>query len=248
MVAVNWLLPDNRNPVNNLAFRILNHILIGTPASPLRKALLDSGLGEDLAGRGLADYLRQMTFSTGLKGVAEEDAGRVEGLILSTLTGLAGQGIDPETIAAAVNTIEFRFREQNTGSFPRGLFLMLLAMNAWLHDGDPFGMLAFDAPLREIKSRLDDDERLFETLIEEYFLKNGHRTTVVLKPDPALQVQREQAEKDRLAQIHAGLTAAEIETIGDSARRLQEIQETPDPPEALANSPQSESERPGSKK
>jgi Zn-dependent M16 (insulinase) family peptidase len=93
--AVNWLLPEQNDPVTTLGFAILNHILVGTQASPLRKALIDSGLGEDLVGGGLGPYLRQMTFSTGLKGIHSEDASKVETLIEKTLTSLVEDGIDP---------------------------------------------------------------------------------------------------------------------------------------------------------
>ena len=104
---------------------ILANILIGTPASPLKKALMDSGLGEDLAGLGLESDMRQMIFSTGLKGTRARHAKKIEKLIFTTLENLVRDGIDPDTIAAAINTAEFRLRENNTGSFPRGIALML---------------------------------------------------------------------------------------------------------------------------
>lgn len=120
-VTVNWVLSENTDPEAMLAFSILNHILIGTPASPLRKALFDSGLGEDLAGTGFEPDLRQMTFSTGLKGIAVGDAGQVETLIFDTLAELAAYGIETDMVEAAVNTVEFARRENNTGSFPAGV-------------------------------------------------------------------------------------------------------------------------------
>ena len=72
-VSVNWLLAENKDVEATLAQAILSHILVGTPASPLRKALIDSGLGEDLTGGGVEDDLRQLSFSTGMKGIAPED-------------------------------------------------------------------------------------------------------------------------------------------------------------------------------
>src|SRR5262249_52515669 len=149
---------------------ILNHMLIGTPASPLRKALIDSGLGEDLAGGGINQDLRQAMFSAGLKGIAAPDAGKVEALILDTLSALAAGGVDRGTVEASLNTIEFRMREQNTGGFPRGLALMLHSMRSWLHGYDPLAPLAFEAPLQAIKRRLAAGERLFEALIARHFL------------------------------------------------------------------------------
>src|SRR5437868_1834720 len=148
-----------------IGLSILEEILIGTPASPLRKALLDSGLGEDIAGDGLRDELRQPMFSVGLKGVDADNAGKVEALIIDVLRGLADRGIDRAAVEAAVNTVEFRLRENNFGSFPRGIVLMLRALKLWLHDRDPLAALAFQAPLQSLKTRALG-ARYFETLID----------------------------------------------------------------------------------
>jgi hypothetical protein len=195
MLTVNWLLDEGQDPELALTLRILAHILIGTPASPLRKALIDSGLGEDLAGNGLEDDFREPAFSTGLKGMAGDDASKVEDLVFETLRRLAREGIDPQTVAASLNTVEFRLRENNTGAFPRGILLMLRSLTSWLYDGDPIAPLAFEAPLSSLKTRLAHGERVFEGLIERYFLDNPHRMTLLLTPDAHLNQQEEEIER-----------------------------------------------------
>ena len=237
MLTVNWMLDETRDPELALAFGILAHILVGTPASPLRKALIDSGLGEDLAGAGLDESTRQVYFSTGLKGIALEDADKVEQLVLETLGKLVEGGIDPDMIAAAMNTVEFRLRENNTGFYPQGLSLMLGALSTWLHDDDPLKPLAFEAPLSAIKTQLEPGSRYFERLISEYFLKNPHRLTVLLKPDPEIGRQKEEAEKERLAQVRAELSQAELHAILENTAELKRRQVAPDSPEALATIP-----------
>lgn len=237
MVTVNWLLPEGDDPQENLGLTILSHILLGTPASPLRKALIDSGLGEDLTGYGLDDDTRQMTFSTGLKGIATEDAGRVEALIHETLGRLAAEGIEPEMVEAAVNTIEFRLRENNTGSFPRGILLMLRALSGWLYDRDPFAPLAFEAPLNAIKERLAAGEPYFENLIRLHLLDNRHRTRVLLQPEPGLAQKQEAAERQRLEAARAEMTPEELDQLVRNTQELRSLQETPDSPEALATIP-----------
>ena len=117
-LIVNWKMPDTSDAVLNFSLRILGHILIGTPASPLKKALLDSGLGEDLAGIGMETELRHIIFSTGLKGTKARNAKKIEKLIFDTLASLVRDGIDPEMVAASMNTVEFRLRENNTGGYP----------------------------------------------------------------------------------------------------------------------------------
>lgn len=129
MVCVNWLLSEQPLDLETeLALGFLDHLLMGTPASPLRKILLESGLGDALVGGGVEDELLQPQFSIGLKGVKKDDIQRVEELIMNTLKKLAEEGFDSDAVEASMNTIEFALRENNTGSFPRGLALMLRAM------------------------------------------------------------------------------------------------------------------------
>jgi Zn-dependent M16 (insulinase) family peptidase len=237
MVTINFLLPEVFDSELTLGLHILDYILIGTSGSPLRKALIDSGLGEDLAGVGLESDLRQMYYSTGLKGIAEEDVEKVENLILDTLRSLAENGIDRDLVEAAFNTTEFRLRENNTGSFPRGIALMLRSLTTWLHDGDPVAPLAFEAPLNALRKRLEAGEPYFETLIRKYMLNNNHRSTVVLRPDPTLRQRMEAEERERLEQVRKSLSQEELEGIIAATKELKRRQEAPDSPEALASIP-----------
>lgn len=236
-MTLNWLLPETNDPQLVLALMILEHILIGTPASPLRKALLDSELGEDLAGSGFTGYLRQGYFSVGLKGIATDDAATVEELILRVLTELAAQGIDSGVIEAALNTLEFRLRENNTGGMPRGLLAMMRALNTWLHDGDPLAMLSFEGSLAAVKARLEAGERYFEGLIRDLLLNNHHRTTTILKPDPEQGPREALLERERLNTARAAMSELDLLRVIENTRQLKEIQVTPDTPEALATIP-----------
>jgi presequence protease len=236
-LVVNWKLPDTSDAVLNFSLRILGHILIGTPASPLRKALLDSGLGEDLAGIGMETELRHVIFSTGLKGTRRRHAKKIEKLIFDTLEGLVHEGIDPDSVTASMNTIEFRLRENNTGAFPVGISLMRRVLTTWLHDDDPFKLLAFEEPLNEIKQQLGSDSRYFEELIKTHLLENVHRTTLRLKPDPELGRRLEEEERARLAKIRESLSESQITELVQSTKQLKLGQATPDSKEALASLP-----------
>jgi presequence protease len=236
MVSVSWMLPVDPDAELALALDVLEHALVGTNAAPLRKALIDSGLGESLTGSGFG-ALRQTYFTAGLKGINAEDADKVERLIVDTLTRLADEGIDPQTVEASLNTMEFRLRENNTGSYPRGLSLMVRALGTWLYDGDPLEPLAFEAPLAALKARLADDPGYFGGLIRQLILDNPHRSTVLLTPDTGQAERETAAEKERLAQLQAAMTPAQLEEVAATAARLKQIQDTPDPPEALATLP-----------
>ncbi len=232
-VEVNWLLPEYSDTALIMALSILSYALVDTPASPLRKALIDSGLGEDVLG-GFSTGTRQTTFSAGLKGVAVADIDRVEPLILDTLAGLARDGLAPAMIAAALNTIEFRRRENNTGRAPRGLSLLLRSLNTWLHDRDPLAPLAFEAPLAAFREALAADPTYLNRLIRHHLLDNPHRVTVVLEPDADLARRQSEAEAERLAAARAAMSAEEAAAVIDQAADLKRRQETPDPPEILA--------------
>ncbi len=234
-LTVNWLMPETADLQTTMGLSILSHILLATPASPLKKALLDSGLGEDVIG-GYQEELRQGYFSAGLKGVLNENLAKAENVIHTTLAELAKNGIDPQTVAASLNTIEFRLREQNTGHYPRGLFLMLNALSTWLYDGNPLDGMSFEAPLQAIKSAAARGN-YFETLIKDHFLNNPHRTTLHLIPDPQEGKRKEKAEQERLEKVRAGLSQTELEALIKTTVELKQRQETPDSPEALATIP-----------
>ena len=167
LFTVNWLLGERGDVHQALLMEMLEHILEGLPGSPLRKALISSGLGEDTTGCGLETDLRQMYYSTGLKGVDPRKVQDAEMLIFETLADLAEDGIDPAAVEAAVNSVEFSYRENNSGRFPRGLSAMIQALSTWLYDGDPLAPLAWEGPLAEIKARLAAGEKVFENAIRE---------------------------------------------------------------------------------
>ncbi|MFN8471641.1 MAG: insulinase family protein [Anaerolineae bacterium] len=237
IVTVNWMLDEIQDTERMLALEILDHVLLGSLASPLRKALIDSGLGEEVAGGGLGTHLRQAVFSAGLKGVAPDAGDQVEAVVLDTLAWLERDGIDPAMIEASLNTIEFHLRENNTGHFPRGISLMLTSLSTWLHDGDPLASLKYEAPLVAVKARLASGERLFESLIATYFLNNPHRVTVSVHPDRDMTRRAEEVEAARLSQVRAGLSETELASLVEETHELQRLQETPDSPEALATIP-----------
>jgi len=234
MVTVNFGLPESSDPDLNLALCVLEHMLIGLSSSPLRKALLDSGLGEDLAGVGLENDIRQMYFSTGLKGVRLEDVDRVEGLVLDTLRQIVEQGAHPHDVEAALNSEEFALRENNTGNYPSGLFAMFRALSTWIYGGDPVDLIAFEGPLLRLKERVAAGEPVFERLIQEHFLENPHRATLKLLPDPDLAEKVRQREKARLEDVRQSMTDEEQARLRDIADHLREEQSRPDDPEKLA--------------
>lgn len=244
MMTLSWMLPENNDRELSMLLGLLSYILVGTPASPLRKALLESGLGEALTGGGLGTHLRQMYFSTGLKGIEGEDCQKVETLILDTLRKIADEGLSSDLIEAALNMTEFHLRENNTGSYPRGLSLMLHTMSTWLHDQDPMDALRYEDLLQASKDTLADPsgKALYhsaplQALIRDHLLQNQHRVTVLLSPKEGVQKEQEEAEKKRLQETQAKMDEGTLEEVAQHTKELKERQERPDPPELLAKLP-----------
>lgn len=236
-VTVNWLLCESKDAEEMMLLEMLEHILTALPGSPLRKALMDSGLGEDVAGCGLETELRQAYYSIGLRSVLPKDADRVELLILDTLAELAEQGISQKVIDSAISATEFILRENNTGNFPRGLSAMFQSLSTWLYDEDPFLPLAWEKPLASIKKRLADGEKVFENAIKKWFLDNTHRSLVVLLPNAGLAAERAEEEQATLDKVINALNDKEKQEVVNLSNALTAAQAKADSKEALATIP-----------
>ncbi|XP_073010433.1 presequence protease 1, chloroplastic/mitochondrial isoform X1 [Typha latifolia] len=240
MVCLNWLLSEEPLDIETeLTLGFLDHLLLGTPASPLRRILLESRLGDAIVGGGVDDELLQPQFSIGLKGVSEDDIHKVEQLVIETMKNLAEEGFTSEAVEASMNTIEFSLRENNTGSFPRGLSLMLRSIGKWIYDMDPFEPLRYEKPLQNLKMRIAEEgsKAVFSPLIYKFILNNPHLVTVEMQPDPEKASRDEAAEKEILDKVKASMTQEDLAELARATQELRLKQETPDPPEALRSVP-----------
>eukprot|EP00181_Compsopogon_caeruleus_P006488 CAMPEP_0184682002 /NCGR_PEP_ID=MMETSP0312-20130426/5291_1 /TAXON_ID=31354 /ORGANISM="Compsopogon coeruleus, Strain SAG 36.94" /LENGTH=1014 /DNA_ID=CAMNT_0027133223 /DNA_START=187 /DNA_END=3232 /DNA_ORIENTATION=- len=239
MATLAWMLPeiDSSSPELLLSLSVLNHILLGSSSSPLRKAMIDSGIGEDVVGGGLEMDLRQMSFCVGLKGMTQDGPAKMEKLIRQLIQEFSESGFSQERIDASINTIEFSLREKNTGGFPKGLSYMLSSMTTWLHESDPLVPLRYESPLAELKSRLAAKEPVFQELLKKYLIDNQHRCFVTLIPDSEYARKEEELERERVEQELRGKSQADLQEIVEISQRLKEKQAAPDRPEDLAKIP-----------
>ena len=238
MCAVSWLLPALYDEQTKLALEILGHLLVGTAASPLRKALIDSGLGEDLSpGTGYRTGIRQTGFSVGLKGLHPVDAPEVQALVLKILQEHAAHGFTADQVEASLNTIEFHLREANFGSFPRGIAYMLGALDTWLHDGDPFSPLMYVDELKNLKARLTSGEPVFANLITKFLIDNPHRVTLVMTPSASYKTEREAIEREALDAARGRMSETELAQVIADTHTLKTMQVTPDNADDLAKIP-----------
>ncbi|MDA8124565.1 MAG: insulinase family protein [Deltaproteobacteria bacterium] len=237
-VNMAWLTAENTAGKTAMLLTIVADLLIGSAASPLRKALIDSGLGEDLSPvTGLEKDLRQIAFAVGLRGTDPEQAERIEALILDTLREVRTQGFDRDLIEGTLHQIEFHGREMVRNSYPYGIVLMGRAYHAWLYDGDPLTDLNFPAAILEIRRAWEADPTLFQQVLGEWFLDNPHRLLSVMEPSHTYQEEKEREMREQLARLQASLSTEAQEKIRAEAAAMKRFQEEPDPPEAAATLP-----------
>ncbi|HEX2052592.1 MAG TPA: insulinase family protein [Actinomycetota bacterium] len=224
-VLVCWAVVPSSDSFLVLAFEVLERVLLANAASPLRKALVDSGLGSALNDlSGYLAYAKQSVFGAGLKDVKEEDAGKVEQLILDTLTRLAEDGLDQEMVDAAIHRLELERREVSNSGSPYGLRLFDRFEAAYVHGGDPYRALMFDEDLARLQRERVAGPFL-ESLIRRWLVDNPHRSRILLAPDQEMVKLEEEQELAKLAQIEQSLTAEQKTTIVEEAMRLAELQD-----------------------
>ena len=237
-VTVNWLLPAITDPLALVTHEVLSEVLIESAGSPLRKALVDSGLGEDLSpASGLETDLKEMIFAVGLRGTEPDREKAIESLILDTLGALSTTGFEKSLVQSMINRVEFRHRELRGSGAPYSLRLMGRALRGWVHGVDPMRSLQFAATMAELKERLAAEPRFLENALQRDLLSNRHRLTLVVRPDREQEARDAAEERSNLAAATARLSAQEKDALLRDARAFRAYQLAPDSPEDLARIP-----------
>ena len=234
-VVVGFKLDKSTNHEHCLAFSILSHLLLGTSASPLRKALLESELGSEVIGGGFDDNRFETTFAVGLKGTEASNEDKIIRLIFSTLKNLVDDGIETNMVKSAVNSIDFKLRESNFGGFPKGIVYNIQTLASWLYGSDPFMHLKYDKLMEKIKRK--SNEKYFENLIYKYLLNNNHQSVMLAKPKPDLEKKKEAKVRKSMKTLKASMSQSDIKNLVQKTQELQAMQIKPDSPEALEKLP-----------
>ncbi|MFC2741045.1 MAG: insulinase family protein, partial [Selenomonas sp.] len=233
-LALSWPVGEADDAEAMLALEILQHALLQTEAAPLKKALMDAKIGKDVSAS-FEDALRQPYMSIIVTGSEADRAEELCRLTEEAMRGLVENGIDKTLLEASINRLEFKAREADFGTFPKGLVYNIKIMNSWLYDADPALYLYYEELFQKMREGLKG--RYFEEVLEKYLLKNAHRSLVVLKPSRTLSSEREAALAEALEKKKQALTHEEIERIIEMNKRLKERQESPETAEALATIP-----------
>lgn len=222
------------DPITYLGYEIVRHLLAGTSASPLKKALLKANLGKDVLAYAEMEIL-QPFLCTVVKNTEPERKEKFLSIIRETLEDMVKKGIDRELIEASLNYTEFQLREAEHPNIPRGLLLHFISMSSWLYCDDPLLHLDFAPTLEKIRASVDN--KFFENFIEQHILSTPHAAIVTMIPKPGLAEEREENEEKRLGAVLEKLPEDEKRRIAETAEELRRRQSTPDSPEAIAALP-----------
>ena len=222
---------DSLDTALNVAFSVLEYALLDAPGAPVKQALLDAQIGSDVEGA-YEDGILQPYFSIVAKHANPQDKERFLQVIRETLEKIAQEGVDRKALASGINYFEFRFREADYSSFPRGLIYGLDMLDSWLYDSSrPFDYLKQLSIFEELKERAG--QGYFEELIRKYLLDNPHGAVIVLEPEGALAEKREAETAERLEKYKASLSEQEIRLLVKETAELKAYQESEDSPEAV---------------
>jgi len=224
--CVAWLTCDIKDSFEILVLTVLEQILLGNSASPLRKALIDSNLGSALAdSTGFDADNRDTMFVCGLKDIAREMVPQVEEIIFSTLKQVAENGIEQNNIDSAIHQIEFHRKEITNTPYPFGIKLLLSFAGTMIHNGDPISCINIDEDLETLKEKLGQGNFLEEKIIS-YFIENPHRVLFTLEPDSKLEEKKVKETREELKSILKSLTQDDLKQIAKDAKTLETLQET----------------------
>jgi Zn-dependent M16 (insulinase) family peptidase len=238
VVNMAWMLAENKDFETALLLEILSGLLVGSAASPLRQALIDSGLGEDMTPvSGMESDLKQLMFCAGLRNVQSNDIQKIEKLILDSLENIVAKGFDRKLVEGILHQVEFHGKEISRGSYPYGITLMGNVFQTWLYDGDPLAGLDFSKAIERIRTLWTDDPQIFQKMTRKWLVDNPHRLLAVLEPDPGFSRKNEEKAKRKMAVMKNSFSKEQLREIDEQAARLKAFQAETDPPEAAASLP-----------
>lgn len=220
-----------------LAFDILDYALLGAPGAPLKQALLDAGIGKDI----MSSYdnsTYQPIFSVVAKSANVSDKERFVQVIRETLQQQISDGINQKALLAGINSAEFKYREADFGSYPKGLIYGLQCMDSWLYDEkEPFLHLEAGETFAFLREQAEAGSGYFENLVKVWLLDNPHSSLVMIQPKKGLTAENEKALEKKLADYKATLSEKELQELVERTAKLKAYQAEPSPKEDLEKIP-----------
>lgn len=227
-------LNDHITTEESLAFKILSYVLVDMDGAPLKKAVLDAGIGNDVSSA-YGDSYKQPVWTIEVTGSEIDKREKFISTVDLVLRNLALDGIDRNMLEAALNRTEFILRENDFQGKPKGLLYGVRAMDLWLYDRDPMQALKYIDDIKELRNNLD--KGYFENLLLKYVIKNTHQVLITMKPERGLTEKKNKETAEKLAAFKSSLSHEQLEEIVESTKALKERQASMETEEALKTIP-----------
>ncbi len=229
-ITLGKIVSDFNDLEKNIAWAILSDILVESNEAPLKKNIISRGLGQDVE-LDLIDGIQQPWAVLNVRNTNEEHYDEIRQVLRLTAEQLVNEGLDHKNIIAALNQMEFRYREKHE---PAGLMYAQSSMNAWLYEGEPEKYLQIGDLFDNLRRKAV--EGFFEDLLADFLLDEEHLSTLISVPSETLGEERSarEAEELRNAKTSWGET---IHDYIEKNRVLDDWQATPDTAEQIETLP-----------
>ena len=233
-LSYNVVVGSVTNKMDYRSFEILEHVLLEAPGAPLKKALLDAGVGKDVFGS-FDNALLQPNLSIVAKNSDVTKKEEFVSIITKTLQEIVDDGLDKRAVEAAINYFEFKIREADYGRYPKGIIYAMICMDSWLYDADPFMHLSYDDTFKKLKEGLKTD--YYEKLIQDYLINNTHGSLLIVEPKKGILSEREKQLEEQLQEYKDSLSNDQLNKLIKNTIHLEEYQNEPETKEALLKIP-----------
>lgn len=234
-VTINWRLPPHRDEDMHRRWEVIEALLVGDDAAPLKKALLESGYGEQVFLAGINPSIDPPTFHIGLRGIQTQDAEKIEAVVLKVLHDVVENGFDREFLASRLNSMEFHLREADPGTSPRGMLFQDQVIDAFMRGRNVTRGLRWIESFEQIAKDCAGEHRPLREIIRDGLIDNPQRVSVVFQPQIGLMQERYEAQAERYREIFEKLSSREKQDLIAESWELERLQGAANPDEAKAS-------------
>lgn len=232
--ARGWVMDDGQDMMQLFAAQILCDVLCGSNHAPLCRAILQDELAEDVILSYSGDTL-QPTLVLQVQNFRRDDLPRIEQMLHQTLLAQCEGALDHAQLEASLASFEFKLRERDYGTMPRGLVYELDILSSWLYGGDPAARLRYERVFEQLHAAVETG--YYEALLRKLLLDGTHTADILMQPSLTCGEARQARERDALCATLETLDEAAREQIVCQQQALAAAQQTPDSAEALATIP-----------
>lgn len=226
-IACSW-----KDKLKTEAIQVLTDVILGTNESPLKRAILSSGLAKDVS-MYVDDSVFQPYIMLTCKNVKNGSADELAKLISSEALRIAEEGIDKKQLLASISQYEFKSKEPEE---PAGLVRNISALSGWLHGGDPLEFMTDYDDFPKLREMVENGG--FDALLKELLASPDELTVVESVPSATYGDETRAKENARLKAIGDTWSEKDRENNRLLNEGLQNWQATPDSMEALATLPE----------